>query len=100
MIAAFLLSGFLCATASQPPLAAAPDFQPRFSVRIQPPTAQSRWRTAGGPANDRDIVCGMVVVRKTPEDDPEIILPARETGAAVRRIEPGACGAKRMAASK
>jgi len=96
MTAAFLLSGFLSATASQPPLAGAPVFHPHFNVRLQP-LPESRWRAAGRADDDRDIVCGMVVVRKTPQDDPAIILPARETGAAVRRIEPTACRAKQTA---
>src|SRR5262245_26136707 len=41
---------------------------------------------------DRDIVCGTVVLKhRTPTTDPRIFLPPRDTGAAVRRIEPDAC---------
>jgi hypothetical protein len=81
----------LPATHAQPAGVAA--FQPRFHVRIQPAVSRPLQRD-----DDREIVCGMVVIHKTPADDPKILLPARETGAAVRRIEPQGCGAKPIAA--
>src|SRR5262245_41022176 len=43
---------------------------------------------------DREIICGTVVIKKSPKTDSGILLPPRETGAAVRRIEPDACRAK------
>ena len=54
------------------------------------PTEHHRTATRD---DDRDIVCGMVVVKKSPAADPKILLPSRKTGAAVRRVEPTACAA-------
>ncbi len=45
-------------------------------------------------AEEREIICGMVVVRKTPAADPKILLPRRDTGAVIRRGEPKACTAR------
>jgi len=93
MTAALALSTFLTFL-TQP--SATPVFQPRLHVRILP----ARERAVQPADTGRDIVCGMVVIRKTPADDPKIVLPARETGAAVRRIEPQGCGAKTAATPK
>ena len=85
MTSAFLLSALLTLPAQSAP---APAFQPHFAVRFQPTT---RHQVV---ADDREVVCGMVVIHKTPADDPRILVPSRKTGAAVRRIEPQGCGAK------
>ena len=82
MIATILLASLLT---SQPAPVQVPPFRPRLNVRI---------RAAGGrpqPAAP-EIVCGMPMIRKTPADDPKIIVPARDTGAVIRRIEPQGCG--------
>ena len=92
MSSAVLLSALLTLPAQAAP--AAPAFKPHFNVRIQPPPP-SPWRTIRRDTEEREIV-----VRKTPQDDPKIILPARETGAAVRRIEPSACQAKQPVSRK
>jgi hypothetical protein len=89
MVPALPVSALLTLPAQTAP-AATPAFQPHFAVRFQPAARQATAR----PADDREVVCGMVVIHKTPADDPKILLPARETGAAVRRIEPHSCGAK------
>jgi hypothetical protein len=78
---------WLPATPAQPAGAAA--FQPRFHVSFQP--AVSRPLPRDG---DDELVCGIVVIHKTPDVDPKMLLPAREAGAAVRRIEPQDCRAK------
>jgi hypothetical protein len=57
----------------------------------------------GGRVDDEgvDIVCGMTVIRKSPHIDQGIALPAhRGADIAVRRIEPGACGAGQRGRSK
>jgi hypothetical protein len=48
-----------------------------------------------------EIICGMTVVRRSPQIDRGIALPAsRGTGIAVRRIEPDTCGASHPASPK
>ncbi len=89
MAPALLISALLTLPAQTTP-AATLSFQPRFAVRFQPAARQATAR----PADDREVVCGLVVIHKTPADDPKILVPARDTGAAVRRIEPHACGRK------
>lgn len=94
MAPALLLSALLTLPAQSAP---APAFKPHFAVQLHPPGGrQVIWR----PADGREIVCGMVVIHKTPADDPKILLPSRETGAAVRRIEPQGCGAKTIVTPK
>ena len=84
-------------------------FQPRISVQTAPPPVlygtASRPTTAGQsvPAMrhhaaeaqargaDTQLICGMTVIRKTPDSDAKIILPPNRTGAAARKIEPTAC---------
>jgi hypothetical protein len=88
-ISAALLS--LPATQVQP--AGVPAFQPRLHVAFQ--TVVSRPSQKDG---DREIVCGLAVIHKTPADDPKMVLPKRDQGAAVRRLEPQACGTKSVAA--
>ncbi len=68
--------------------AAVSAFQPQFHISLQSPVSRAFQRDG-----DREIICGMVVIHKTPAQDPKILLPPRETGAAVRRIEPHTCGA-------
>jgi hypothetical protein len=60
-------------------------------VRFQP---AARGQVVARPTDDREVICGMVVVHKAPANDPKIVVPARATGAAVRRIEPHGCSAK------
>jgi hypothetical protein len=88
MTSAFLLSALLTLPVQPVP---APAFQPHFAVRFQPTT---RRQVVARPADDREVVCGTVVIHKTPADDPAILVPLGKTGAAVRRIEPQGCGAK------
>jgi hypothetical protein len=86
MTSAYLLSALFALPAQA---AAAPAFQPQLTARFQPPPPrQVIARTAA----DREVVCGMVVIHKTPADDPKILMAHRKTGAAVRRIEPQRCG--------
>jgi hypothetical protein len=95
MIGAML---FLSVFAAQDAPPRIPPFQPRLNVRIQPPPANVlAVRRA---LEQREVICGMVVVRKTPADDPRILLPARETGATIRRIEPQACRTRQVAPAK
>lgn len=88
MLPALALSALLSLPVTQAQPAGAPAFQPRFQVRFQPAISRPVSRNP-----DREIVCGMVVIHKTPSDDPKILLPIQKTGAAVRRIEPQGCGA-------
>jgi hypothetical protein len=88
MASALLLSALLTLPAQSAP---APAFHPHFAVRFQP---AARRQVVARPADDREVICGLVVIHKTPAADPKILVPARETGAAVRRIEPQGCGAK------
>ena len=88
MAPALLLSALLALPAQS---ARGPAFRPHFAVQLHPAgSGQVMWR----PADNREVVCGMVVIHKTPADDPKILLPSRETGAAVRRIVPQGCGEK------
>ena len=97
MAPTLLLSAILTLPAAQTPPQPAPAFHPRLAVRFQPVAHDKGMiRNSGGP----EIVCGMPMIRKTPADDPKIILPPRETGAAVRRIEPQTCGATTAATPK
>jgi hypothetical protein len=86
MIATVLLSSFL---AAQTVPSRIPAFQPRLNIRFQPPHARLVLRSQAAP----EIVCGMPMIRKSADDDPKILLPSRDTGAAIRRIEPEGCGA-------
>jgi len=88
MIAAVLLTSYL---ASQAAPVRVPAFQPRPHVTFRP--APPNMRLAQRALEQREIVCGMVVVHKSPDDDPKMLLPARDTGAIIRRIEPTACAA-------
>jgi hypothetical protein len=92
---ALALSALLTLPATQTRPAGVAAFQPRFHVSLQPAVSRPLARD-----RDRDVVCGIVVIHKTPVDDPRILLPARETGAAVRRIEPQECGAKAIVTTK
>jgi hypothetical protein len=96
MIATMLLSTLLVTQAQPAPQV--PALQPKLNVRFQLPPANVL--AARRALEQREIVCGMVVVRKSADDDPKIILPARETGAVIRRIEPQPCGATKIAPSK
>jgi len=69
-------------------------FQPRFHVKFQPVSRQLQRD------GDREIVCGLVVIHKTPVNDPKIVLRPRDTGAAVRRIKPLACDAAPILTAK
>ena len=87
MAPALVLSAFLSlpATLARP----AAVFQPRLAVKFLPlrtPAVQQHDA-------DREVICGMVVIHKTPADDPKIVLPPRATGAVIRRIGPQVCGA-------
>jgi hypothetical protein len=76
-------------------------FRPESDVSkagVQAPRfRQVPGKAAGGGrlANERvDIVCGLTVMRKSPDIDRGIALPAsRGANIAVRRIEPDTCGA-------
>ena len=84
MIGAILLTSYL---ASQAAPAQVPPFQPRPRVTFQP--VPSNTRPARRALGQRE----MVVVHKSPDDDPKILMPARRTGAVIRRIEPPVCAA-------
>jgi hypothetical protein len=73
-------------------------FQPRLNVRIQ--AAPQNLLAARRALEQREVICGMVVVRKTPADDPKILQPRRDTGAKVRRIEPQECRARQIEPAK
>ena len=94
MTPALALSALLWLPPTHAQPAGAPPFQPRLHVAFQPTV--SRFQRDG----DREIVCGTVVIHKTPAVDPKILLPARETGASVRRIEPQGCDAKTSVTTK
>lgn len=84
-------------------------FQPRVSVQSAPPPPL--YATASGPtrqiesvaivrhdapdvnakSNDVEVICGMTVIRKTPDADPKMVIKADRNGAAVRKIEPNVC---------
>jgi hypothetical protein len=67
-------------------------FKPQPTVRI---TTHKAPALAARANEERDVICGTVVIRKSPEMDSGMLIPPRETGAAVRRIEPEACRAKK-----
>jgi hypothetical protein len=89
MTAILLFSTFLAVQAQSQP---APAFKPRLTFKLQPPP--ERMVAMQRALADREVICGMVVVRKSPDDDPSILLPARDTGAVIRRIEPRTCTPK------
>jgi hypothetical protein len=69
------------------------------SATPAPPPFRSPGRAQPDPRNlheDRpEIICGLTVVKKSPDVDPKILLePNRGSGIPVRRIEPAAtsCG--------
>ena len=96
-----LLATFVSLQAAQTEPAKAVQFQPRPMVKTQAdvrplflatsPDARRNPPATGMRNDDREIICGMVVVRKSPEADAKILLPPRETGAMIRRIEPRVC---------
>jgi hypothetical protein len=94
MAPGLLLSALLSLPATQAQ-SAREALQPRLHVSFQP--AVLRPAQSDGA---REVVCGMVMIHKTPADDPKMLLPARQTGAAVRRIEPQGCGAKSVVTAK
>jgi hypothetical protein len=94
MTTALALSALLWLPAAQAQPAHGAVFQPRLHVSFQ---TISRPLQRDG---DREIVCGMLVIHKTPAQDPKILLPPRKPGAAARRIEPQGCGAKAIAIAK
>jgi hypothetical protein len=97
MAPTLLLSALLTLPAAQTAPQPASAFHPRLAVRFQPVARDGRMiRDSGQP----EIVCGMPMIRKTPADDPKIVLPSRDTGAAARRIEPQSCGASTIATPK
>jgi hypothetical protein len=95
MMQALALSALLTLPVTPTQHAGVAAVQPQFPVRLQPAISRSLPRD-----RDREIVCGMVVIHKTPADDPKILLPARETDLAVRRIESQGCGAKTIVPAK
>ena len=87
---ALLLATFVSLQAAQARPAATAVFQPRLAARSQPavrpltfiaPIDARRDAAAIGVRtdDDREIICGMVVVRKSPDADAKILLPSRET---------------------
>ena len=82
------LTAFLSLPVTHAEPARVQPFQPRFHVSFQPSASRPAERE-----DDREIVCGLVVIHKTAAADPKIVLPPRKNGAAVRRIEPQGCGA-------
>ena len=95
MTPALALSALLWLPPAQVHPTGAAAFQPHFQIRFE--STVSRPVLRDGQA---EIVCGMLVIHKTPAQDPKILLPRRDTGAAVRRIEPQGCGAKSTAIAK
>jgi hypothetical protein len=94
MTPALALSALLSLPAMQAHPAGVTAIQPRFHMTFQPGVSRSLQH------DDREIVCGMVVIHKTPTNDPKILLPRREPGAAVRRIAPPGCGANASVSAK
>ena len=70
-------------------------FTPKPTVRL---AARPAPALHGRDDEEREIICGTVVVRKPSTMDSKMLLPPRETGAAVRRIEPDACRGSQAAA--
>jgi hypothetical protein len=66
-------------------------FKPEPTVKFTAHKAPARRARAD---EDREVICGTVAIKQSPKMDSGILLPPRETGAAVRRIEPDACRAK------
>jgi hypothetical protein len=95
MAPGLLLSALLSLPATHAQSAGMPALQPRFRVAFQPGVLRLAQRNS-----DREVVCGMVMIHKTPADDPKILLPAQQTGAAARRIEPKGCDAKSIVTAK
>ena len=81
MLATVFLSSFL---ASQSAQVRVPAFVPRLNVKILP-AAPARL------PKKPEIVCAMPMIQQTPTADPRILIPPRDTGAVIRRIEPRAC---------
>jgi len=83
-------------------------FEPKLSAGAPPPTLYRKQRPApvksasrttlkhaptGSSASETEIICGMKVIRKGPEQDPGIIVTQKHSdGLAVRRIQPQFCG--------
>ena len=82
MAPGLVLSALLALPPTQARPAGVAAFQPRFHVTFQ--TAAARPLSRDG---DRQVVCGMIVIHKTSAGDPRMLLPPREPGASVRRIE-------------
>jgi hypothetical protein len=95
MMIAVLLSGVLTGQMMR----ALPTAQP-VPLRPLTFTLAAAPRALSGHQAEREIVCGMVVVKQSPDADAKILLPRRETGAAVRRIEPGTCGVRSVVPAK
>jgi hypothetical protein len=89
-------------------------FQPKLSVGAAPPVWYAQPRADPGKVPPRhdvqaipsavprgsadvEIICGMRVIRKGPEQDPGIIVRSSgdSRGAAVRRLEPQVCRGSR-----
>jgi hypothetical protein len=63
--------------------------------RAQPSPAKVFLQHPQAPAkqDEREIICGMVVVHKSIDFDKAIVIPPNDTKSAVRRIEPQVCSA-------
>ena len=88
MLATMLLASFL---SSQTAAVQVPAFQPKLNVRIRP--AAARPHPAGA-----EIVCGMPMVRISPDLDRGIL--RSRSGNPPEAPEPAACGAQRLIPAK
>jgi hypothetical protein len=113
MINTLLLSVALSGLTGETPVAASPQAGPSTSVdapnavkrpvfshlNLAKPDADkwspsvrfvTRFSSPHAIAADRqpDVICSMVVIRPPSDLDPGLLLPQRETGAVIRRIEP------------
>jgi hypothetical protein len=101
MAPALVLSAFLSLPVTQPRPVAVPAFRPHPTMKFLPARGlPGRGETAPRDADDREVICGMTVIHQSPAADPKILVPPRETGAAVKRIEPQICGAAQPAPAK
>jgi hypothetical protein len=106
MIISMLLTTVLAGQAGQPAAAtnAAPAARIQrpllFSLQARPRRVPAAVHAGSRDGEEREIVCGMVVVKKSPAVDSAILLPPRETGAAVRRVEPDRCQGRKIVPAK
>lgn len=82
---------------AEPPPLMKPQADPRpAGARVTHQAARTKGRVVVVGQEDREVICGMTVMRQRPDADKKIMLPSdRSKGAAVRRIEPQVCNGAR-----